>query len=120
MDTRDAEAQDRIHLSSGIRQVTADPSSYGGMYYVDNHYKPGLPWRAANKTEMAALLANGHDFVPATDLQLFRLPDAIIDKFAELEISAATDRQALSRILSGTDLLCLQKADTTYLPAFYY
>jgi len=86
MDTRDAEAQDRIHLSSGIRQVTADPSSYGGMYYVDNHYKPGLPWRAANKTEMAALLANGHDFVPATDLQLFRLPDAIIDKFAELEI----------------------------------
>jgi len=103
MDARHVDVRDRIHLSSGIRQVTADPSSYGGMYYVDNHYKPGLPWRAADKTEMAALLAQGHDFVPATDLQLFRLPDAIIEKFAELEISAAADRQALSRILSGNE-----------------
>lgn len=103
MDTAYVAAQDRIHLSSGIRQVAADHLSYGGMHYVDNHYKPGLPWRVADKTETGMLLANGDDFVPARDLQLFRLPDAIIEKFSELGLSAAEDKQALSRMLSGNE-----------------
>lgn len=114
MDVDCTDINERVSLSNGIQHIANDTMSYGGMNYLEGYFRPHTPWRKIEKSEAAVLLAHNNEFTSNQDVQLFKLPVAIVEKFQELQVAemenkatflqaVAENKSLLNEINSLTD-----------------
>lgn len=90
--TPDQRYQDdgRLELSAGITRAA---TLYPALPYRPRAFVPGLPWRKPTRGEMELLVSAHGEEGPGDWIQLLRMPDEILERFAVQRAASDSIRQ---------------------------